>query len=36
LIGASKDVFRSVLGHVLEKVTAAEISPPGVNYTFGE
>jgi purine nucleoside phosphorylase len=36
LIGASKDVFRSVLGHVLEKVAAAEISPPGVNYTFGE
>jgi purine nucleoside phosphorylase len=36
LIGASKDVFRSVLGHVLTKVAAAEISPPGVNYTFGE
>jgi purine nucleoside phosphorylase len=36
LIGASKDVFRSVLGHVLLKVAAAEISPPGVNYKFGE
>jgi purine nucleoside phosphorylase len=36
LIGASKDVFRSVLGHVLPKVGAAEISPPGVNYSFGE
>jgi purine nucleoside phosphorylase len=36
LIGASKDVFRSVLGHVLGEVAAAEISPPGVNYTFGE
>ena len=36
LIGASKDVFRAVLGHVLERVGSAEISPPGVNYTFGE
>jgi purine nucleoside phosphorylase len=36
LIGASKDVFRSVLGHVLGEVAAADISPPGVNYTFGE
>src|SRR3954467_7465777 len=36
LIGASKDVFRSVLGHVLGEVGSAEISPPGVNYTFGE
>jgi purine nucleoside phosphorylase len=34
LIGASKDVFRSVLGHVLGEVGSAEISPPGVNYTF--
>jgi purine nucleoside phosphorylase len=34
LIGASKDVFRSVLGHVLPKVAAAEISPPGVMYSF--
>jgi purine nucleoside phosphorylase len=34
LIGASKDVFRSVLGHVLPKVAAAEISPPGVMYRF--
>jgi purine nucleoside phosphorylase len=36
LIGASKDVFRSVLGHVLGEVGSAEISPPGVNYTFGQ
>jgi purine nucleoside phosphorylase len=36
LIEASKGVFRSVLGHVLDGVGAAEISPPGVNYTFGE
>ena len=36
LIAASKDVFRSVLGHVLGEVGSAEISPPGVNYTFGE
>jgi purine nucleoside phosphorylase len=36
LIGASKAVFGSVLGHVLRKVAAAEISPPGVNYKFGE
>src|SRR4051794_15408900 len=36
LIAASKDVFRSVLGHVLDEVGSAEISPPGVNYTFGE
>src|SRR3954469_18218621 len=36
LIGASKDVFRSVLGHVLGEVEASEISPPGVNYAFGE
>ena len=34
LIGASKDVFRSVLGHALPKVAAAEISPPGVMYRF--
>jgi purine nucleoside phosphorylase len=34
LIGVSKDVFRSVLGHVLPKVAAAEISPPGVMYRF--
>jgi hypothetical protein len=34
LIGASKDVFRSVLSHALPKVAAADISPPGVNYRF--
>jgi purine nucleoside phosphorylase len=34
LIGASKDVFRSVLGHALPKLTAAEVSPPGVMYRF--
>ena len=34
LIGASKDVFRSVLGHALAKVTSAEISPSGVMYRF--
>jgi 5'-methylthioadenosine phosphorylase len=34
LIGASKDVFRSVLGHALGKVAGAEISPPGVIYRF--
>jgi purine nucleoside phosphorylase len=36
LIGASKDVFREVLGHVLPKVAAAEVSPPGVMYRFDE
>jgi purine nucleoside phosphorylase len=36
LIGASKDVFGSVLAHVLPKVAGAEISPPGVNYRFDE
>ncbi|MEA2421003.1 MAG: 5-methylthioadenosine phosphorylase [Thermoleophilaceae bacterium] len=36
LIGASKDVFRSVLGHTLPKLARAEISPPGVMYSFGE
>jgi purine nucleoside phosphorylase len=34
LIGASKDVFRSVVGHALPKVPTAEISPPGVFYSF--
>jgi purine nucleoside phosphorylase len=34
LIGASKDVFRSVLSHALPKVATAEISPPGVMYRF--
>ena len=34
LIGASKDVFRSVLSHALPKVAAAEISPSGVMYRF--
>jgi 5'-methylthioadenosine phosphorylase len=34
LIGASKDVFRSVLSHALPKVAAGEISPPGVMYRF--
>jgi purine nucleoside phosphorylase len=34
LIGASKDVFRSVLGHALPKVATAEVSPPGVMYRF--
>ena len=34
LIGASKDVFRSVLGHALHKCATAEISPPGVMYRF--
>jgi purine nucleoside phosphorylase len=34
LIGASKDVFRSVLGHFLSRVTSAEIPPPGVMYRF--
>jgi purine nucleoside phosphorylase len=34
LIGASKDVFRSVLNHALPSVAAAEISPPGVMYRF--
>jgi purine nucleoside phosphorylase len=34
LIGASKDVFRSVLGHALPKLATAEVSPPGVMYRF--
>jgi purine nucleoside phosphorylase len=34
LIGASKDVFRSVLEHGLLKVSGAEISPRGVMYRF--
>jgi 5'-methylthioadenosine phosphorylase len=34
LIGASKDVFRAVLGHLLTEVAGAEISPPGVMYRF--
>lgn len=34
LIRASKDVFRSVLGHVIPEVARAEISPPGVMYRF--
>jgi purine nucleoside phosphorylase len=34
LIGASKDVFRSVLGRALPKVAAAELSSPGVMYRF--
>jgi purine nucleoside phosphorylase len=34
LIAASKDVFRSVLGHLLSEVAAAQISPPGVMYRF--
>lgn len=34
LIGASKDVFRSVLGHAIAEVAGAEISPPGVMYRF--
>jgi purine nucleoside phosphorylase len=34
LIGASKDVFRSVLSHALPKVAAAELSPSGVMYRF--
>ena len=34
LIGASKDVFRSVLGHALLKVSGAAISAPGVMYRF--
>ena len=34
LIGASKDVFRSVLGHALPKVAGADLSPPGVMYRF--
>jgi purine nucleoside phosphorylase len=36
LIGASKDVFRSVLAHALPEVASAEISPPGVMYRFDE
>jgi purine nucleoside phosphorylase len=36
LIGASKDVFRSVLSHALPKCPTAEISPPGVMYRFDE
>jgi purine nucleoside phosphorylase len=34
LIGASKDVFRSVLGRALPKVASAEIAPSGVMYRF--
>jgi purine nucleoside phosphorylase len=34
LIGASKDVFRSVLGHALPKIPAAELAPTGVMYRF--
>jgi purine nucleoside phosphorylase len=34
LIGASKDVFRAVLGQALPKLAGAEISPPGVMYRF--
>jgi len=34
LIGASKDVFRSVLERALPKVAGAEISPSGVMYRF--
>jgi purine nucleoside phosphorylase len=34
LIGASTDVFRSVLGHALPKVAAADVAAPGVNYRF--
>jgi purine nucleoside phosphorylase len=34
LIGASKDVFRSVLSRALPKVASAEISSPGVVYRF--
>jgi 5'-methylthioadenosine phosphorylase len=34
LIGASKDVLRAVLGHALPKLAGAEISPPGVMYSF--
>lgn len=36
LIGASKDVLRSVLAHALGKVGGAEISPPGVMYRFDD
>ncbi len=36
LVGASKEVFRSVLGHTLPKLEDAEISPPGVMYSFDE
>src|SRR3954470_8988411 len=34
LIGASKGVFRQVLGEALVRVGAAEIQPPGVIYRF--
>jgi 5'-methylthioadenosine phosphorylase len=34
LIGASKDVFRSVLSHALPRVAAADPSPSGVMYRF--
>jgi purine nucleoside phosphorylase len=34
LIGASKDVFRSVLSRALPRVAAAELSPTGVMYRF--
>jgi 5'-methylthioadenosine phosphorylase len=34
LIGASKDVFRSVLNRALPKVAAAELAPTGVMYRF--
>jgi len=34
LIGASKDVFRSVLGRALPRVAAAELAPTGVMYRF--
>jgi purine nucleoside phosphorylase len=34
LIGASKSVFRQVLGCALARVGAAEIEPPGVMYRF--
>ena len=34
LIGASKDVFRSVLSRALPKVAAAELPPTGLMYRF--
>jgi 5'-methylthioadenosine phosphorylase len=34
LIGASKDVFRSVLSHALRGLAAADLSPSGVMYRF--
>jgi purine nucleoside phosphorylase len=35
LIGASKGVFRQVLGSALARLADAKVAPPGVIYRFG-